>query len=197
MTSTLTVPSGSWISCLIVPSVPTSKISSGAGSLVLALRCAHNTISFPAPIASLSALMLLGRPTKRGTTMFGKTMISRSGSSGIIRDSPGLLSSESLENDMKAPGGMEKSRWPRPSLANQRSRGFACQEYRTTPGVKSNERHAVSAVISANGMGVSSASAIISSVITIFLTSERPGTSYIRSIIVLSKIVRRPRAPVL
>ena len=44
-TSTFTVPSGSRSSWMIVPSVPTAKMSSGVGSLVFAFFCAARKIS--------------------------------------------------------------------------------------------------------------------------------------------------------
>ena len=44
-TSTFTVPSGRRSSWMIVPTVPTSKMSSGVGSLVLAFFCAARKIS--------------------------------------------------------------------------------------------------------------------------------------------------------
>ena len=88
-TSTFTVPSGSRSSWMIVPIVPIVKMSSGIGSLVFALRCAERKISFPPaapfPIASSSALIDFSRPTNSGTTMCGKTTMSRNGSSGTRR----------------------------------------------------------------------------------------------------------------
>ncbi len=69
----------------MVPSVPISKMSSGEGSLVFAFFCAARRMSFSCAIASSSAAMDFSRPTKSGTTMCGKTMMSRSGRSGTVR----------------------------------------------------------------------------------------------------------------
>src|SRR3954471_19520432 len=57
-------------------------MSSGVGSLVLALRCAAKKISLLCAIASSSAAMLRSRPTNSCDTMWGNTMMSRSGSAG-------------------------------------------------------------------------------------------------------------------
>src|SRR5437660_550644 len=89
-TSTLTVPSGKRSSWRMVPSVPISKMSSGAGSLVFAFFCAARRMSLSWDIASSSAAIDFSRPTKSGTTMCGKTMMSRSGSRGTVR-TPDLL----------------------------------------------------------------------------------------------------------
>ncbi len=84
---------------MIVPTVPIVKMSSGMGSLVLALRWADRKISLypPFPIASSSAPMDFSRPTNSGTTMCGKTTMSRNGSSGTRRGP--LLSS--VRSDMR------------------------------------------------------------------------------------------------
>src|SRR5512138_1198415 len=63
-------------------------MSSSAGSFVLASFCAARRMDFCFAIASSSARMDFCRPTKSGTTMCGKTMMSRSGSSGT-RAPPG------------------------------------------------------------------------------------------------------------
>src|SRR5882757_1030481 len=57
-------------------------MSSGVGSLVLALRCAAKKISLLCAIASSSAAMLRSRPTNSCDTMCGNTMMSRSGNAG-------------------------------------------------------------------------------------------------------------------
>src|SRR4051812_31132150 len=92
-TSTFTVPSGRRNSCKMVPSVPISKMSSGAGSLVFAFFCAARRMSLSCAIASSSAAMDFSRPTNSGTTMCGKTMMSRSGSRGTVRTPPLALGS--------------------------------------------------------------------------------------------------------
>ena len=69
----------------MVPSVPTSKMSSGTGSFVLAFFWATSRISFSCPIASSRAAIDFSRPTKSGTTMCGKTMMSRRGRRGSCR----------------------------------------------------------------------------------------------------------------
>src|SRR5690625_1035831 len=81
-TVTLTVLSGSWILCAMRLMVPISWISLGEGSLVLERRCRQTQISPPCSCAYSRAWMDLLRPTKRGTSIEGKTRISRSGSSG-------------------------------------------------------------------------------------------------------------------
>jgi len=63
------VPSGRRSSWMIVPRVPTRKMSSGVGSLVFAFFWAESRISLSPAIASSSAAMDLSRPTKSGTTM--------------------------------------------------------------------------------------------------------------------------------
>src|SRR5262245_42326453 len=63
-------------------------MSSSAGSFVFASFCAARRIDFCFAIASSSARMDFWRPTKRGTTMCGNTMMSRKGSSGT-RSAPG------------------------------------------------------------------------------------------------------------
>ena len=68
-TSTFTVPSGSRRSWMIEPTVPTAKMSSGVGSLVLAFFCAQSSTALSPPIASSSAAMDFCRPTNSGTTM--------------------------------------------------------------------------------------------------------------------------------
>ena len=67
---------------MTMPSVPTAKMSSGVGSLVLAFFCAARKMSLPRAIAASSAVIDRSRPTKSCDTMCGKTMMSRSGSSG-------------------------------------------------------------------------------------------------------------------
>src|SRR5213592_2570612 len=57
-------------------------MSSSAGSLVLASFCAARRMYFCLFIASSRARIDFCRPTKSGTTMCGKTMMSRSGRSG-------------------------------------------------------------------------------------------------------------------
>src|SRR5213596_772427 len=57
-------------------------MSSSAGSLVLASFCAARRMNFCLFIASSRARIDFCRPTKSGTTMCGKTMMSRSGRSG-------------------------------------------------------------------------------------------------------------------
>src|SRR5213080_2832483 len=57
-------------------------MSSSAGSLVLASFCAARRMNFCLFIASSRARIDFWRPTKSGTTMCGKTMMSRSGRSG-------------------------------------------------------------------------------------------------------------------
>src|SRR6185369_14660805 len=59
-------------------------MSSGVGSLVLALRCAAKKISLLWAMASSSAAMLRSRPTNSCETMCGNTMMSRSGNAGTI-----------------------------------------------------------------------------------------------------------------
>ena len=67
------------------PIVPTAKMSSSRGSLVLAFFWAASTSSLSPAIASSSALTDFSRPTNSGTTMCGNTMMSRSGSRGSVR----------------------------------------------------------------------------------------------------------------
>jgi hypothetical protein len=69
---------------MMVASVPTWKTSSKAGSLVLAFFCAARTTILSLPMASSRAAMDFSRPTNSGTTMWGKTMMSRSGRSGRV-----------------------------------------------------------------------------------------------------------------
>src|SRR3954467_11110762 len=108
-TSTLTVPSGRRSSWRMVPRVPISKMSSGAGSLVLAFFCAARRMSLSCAIASSSAAMDFSRPTKSGTTMCGKTMMSRSGSSGTVRV-PGLFPFGSFFSSLRKNIGVLASR---------------------------------------------------------------------------------------
>ena len=84
-TSTFTVPSGRRKSCRMVPRVPMPKMSSATGSLVFAFFCAASRMSLSCDIASSSAAIDFSRPTKRGTTMCGNTMMSRRGSRGTVR----------------------------------------------------------------------------------------------------------------
>src|SRR6187397_1592070 len=73
-------------------------MSSGVGSLVLALFCAAKKISLSCAIASSSAAMLRSRPTNSCDTMCGNTMMSRSGSAGTTRLPPGLPLPSFLKN---------------------------------------------------------------------------------------------------
>jgi hypothetical protein len=88
-TSTLTVPSGSFKSCRTLASVPTSKIASVAGSSSDAFFWVANRINVSDFITSSSAWIDFSRPTNSGTIMCGKTTMSRSGSTGKARISPG------------------------------------------------------------------------------------------------------------
>ena len=90
-TNTLTVPSGNFSICRMLETQPTSNMSSGLGSSLPAAFCATSMIWRPASMATSSALMLLGRPTKSGMTMCGKTTTSRSGSSGNVIGSAGRM----------------------------------------------------------------------------------------------------------
>src|SRR5436305_1471931 len=63
-------------------------MSSSVGSLVLASFCAARRMNFCLFIASSSARMDFWRPTNSGTTMCGKTMMSRSGRSGTRSPPP-------------------------------------------------------------------------------------------------------------
>ncbi len=110
-TSTLTVPSGSRSSWMMVPTVPTAKMSSSPGSLVLAFFWAHSRMALSPFMASSRAAIDFCRPTKSGTTMCGKTMMSRSGSSGRLRCAgPGLPSSR-VKSDTLSPGRGGRRRW--------------------------------------------------------------------------------------
>src|SRR5882672_5842297 len=60
-------------------------MSSGVGSLVLALFWAARKISLSRAIASSSAAMLFSRPTKSCETICGNTTMSRRGSAGRLR----------------------------------------------------------------------------------------------------------------
>src|SRR4029453_9290580 len=62
-------------------------MSPSSESSLVAMRCAASSSSRPPATASSRALMDFGRPTNNGTTMVGKTTMSRSGSSGTIRAS--------------------------------------------------------------------------------------------------------------
>ena len=68
-TSTFTVPSGSRSSWMMEPTVPTAKMSSGVGSLVLAFFWAQSRTDLSPPIASSRAAIDFWRPTNSGTTM--------------------------------------------------------------------------------------------------------------------------------
>ena len=81
-TSTFTVPSGSLSICRMVDTQPTSNMSLTEGSSLAAAFCATSMMRRSAAMAVSSALMLLGRPTNSGMTMWGNTTTSRSGSSG-------------------------------------------------------------------------------------------------------------------
>src|SRR5439155_13554505 len=63
-------------------------MSSSAGSFVLASFCAARRMNFCLFIASSRARIDFWRPTKSGTTMCGKTMMSRSGRSGTRSPPP-------------------------------------------------------------------------------------------------------------
>ena len=117
-TSTLTVPSGRRSSWMIVPSVPISKMSSATGSLVFAFFWAASRMSLSFFIASSRAAIDFSRPTKSGTTMCGKTMMSRSGSSGTVRTlrAEDFLSSSLRKNMRVSP------RW-RPATAGRKRAG--------------------------------------------------------------------------
>ena len=81
-TSTFTVPSGSLSICRMVETQPTSNMSVTSGSSLAAAFCATSMMRRSDSIAASSALMLLGRPTNRGITMWGNTTTSRRGRSG-------------------------------------------------------------------------------------------------------------------
>ncbi|EKD97715.1 MAG: hypothetical protein ACD_23C00757G0001, partial [uncultured bacterium] len=66
----------------MVETQPTSNISSTEGSSFAAAFCATSMMRRSDSIANSSALMLLGRPTKSGMTMWGNTTTSRRGNSG-------------------------------------------------------------------------------------------------------------------
>ena len=83
-TSTFTVPSGSRSSWMIWPIVPTAKMSSAIGSFVFAFFWAQRRMALSWAIASSRAAIDFCRPTNSGTTMCGKTMMSRRGSSGRL-----------------------------------------------------------------------------------------------------------------
>src|SRR5919198_1394357 len=63
-------------------------MSSSAGSFVFASFCAASRMNFCLFIASSRARMDFWRPTNSGTTMCGKTMMSRSGRSGTLSPPP-------------------------------------------------------------------------------------------------------------
>src|SRR6266404_3493851 len=63
-------------------------MSSSPGSLVLASRCAAKRMNFCLFMASSRALIDFCRPTNSGTTICGKTMMSRSGSNGTRNTAP-------------------------------------------------------------------------------------------------------------
>ncbi len=85
-TRTFTVPSGRRKTWITLASVPTEKMSSGVGSS-LCTRCAERKISWLSPreVTSPSAPSDFSRPTKSGTTIWGKTTVSRRGRSGTQR----------------------------------------------------------------------------------------------------------------
>ena len=58
------------------------NMSVTSGSSLAAAFCATSMIRRSDSMAASKALMLFGRPTKSGMTMWGKTTTSRSGSSG-------------------------------------------------------------------------------------------------------------------
>jgi hypothetical protein len=81
-------------------------MSSGAGSFVFAFFCAQRRMALSWAIASSRAAIDFCRPTKSGTTMCGKTMMSRRGSSGRVRGFfPSFLPS-SLREKMGTVGGL-------------------------------------------------------------------------------------------
>ena len=104
----------------MVPSVPVVKMSSGTGSLVFAFFCAASRMSLSWAIASSSAAMDFSRPTKSGTTMCGKTMMSRRGRRGTVRTAgrlePGSLLS-SLRKNIGVQTSEKRSARPRPDEA--------------------------------------------------------------------------------
>ena len=110
-TSTFTVPSGSLSICRMLETQPTSNMSSGLGSSLPAAFCATNMIWRPASIATSSALIDFGRPTKSGITMCGKTTTSRSGSNGSVICSAGRTGCPDIGNlsFSKADVGLERS----------------------------------------------------------------------------------------
>ena len=93
-TKTRTVPSGNFKSCRIFAIQPRSKRSFAAGSSVSDSFCVKSTMRFSACITSSRAAIDFSRPTKSGTTICGKTTISRRGRMGkrwgslIIKTSP-------------------------------------------------------------------------------------------------------------
>ena len=84
-TSTFTVPSGSLSICRMVETHPTSNMSATEGSSLAAAFWATSMMRRSASMAISRALMLLGRPTKSGITMWGNTTTSRKGNSGRSR----------------------------------------------------------------------------------------------------------------
>src|SRR5262245_22472786 len=81
-------------------------MSSSAGSFVLASFCAARRMNFCLFIASSRARIDFCRPTNSGTTMCGKTMMSRSGRSGTRRPLVGgwsRVSRLSLRKSMRLP----------------------------------------------------------------------------------------------
>ena len=98
----------------MVPTVPTGKMSSAAGSLVLAFFWAHSRMALSPAMASSSAAIDFCRPTKSGTTMCGKTMMSRSGRRGRLRGFlVGLASSREKKDTISpvAPGDGAPAEW--------------------------------------------------------------------------------------
>ena len=88
-TRTFTVPSGNFSICKMVDTQPTSNISVASGSSLAAVFCATSIMRRSVSMALSSALMLLGRPTKSGMTMCGKTTTSRNGNIGRSSNSEG------------------------------------------------------------------------------------------------------------
>ena len=86
-TRTLKVPSGSFKDWTIRATVPTSNRSSEDGSSMPASRCATSKSSlfaFSEDVTLRRALSDFSRPTKSGTTIWGKTTMSLSGNTDII-----------------------------------------------------------------------------------------------------------------
>ena len=100
------------------------------GSFVFASFCAASRMNFCLFIASSSALIDFWRPTKSGTTMCGKTMMSRSGSSGTRSPAPAGSSVCSFLSFRKSMTFVPRSVAPltrsRPPSGRARSAARAC-----------------------------------------------------------------------